>query len=83
MFREINTNEAVSTGQGGNRIQRYPDGSINFDLYRAAGRRERRAAILASIKAAAHLVRAIASRMGLVLTGKSGSPAAKQAHHAR
>ena len=79
MFRETNSNGAVSTRQGDD-VQRHPDGSINFGAYRAAASRERKAAIVESIESAASFVRAAFSWVA----GKSGSPAAKQAvHHAR
>jgi hypothetical protein len=84
MFRESNSNGAVSKGQVDDGVLRHSDGSINFNAYRAAARRERTAAIVSSIESAASFARAISSWTGAVLTGKSGSPAARhQAHHAR
>jgi hypothetical protein len=83
MFRERNTNGAVSDGPGDG-ILRHPDGSINFDAYRAAIRREREAAIASSIQGAASFVRATLAWKRNVLTGKWGSTATKHhAHHTR
>jgi hypothetical protein len=81
MFRETNTNGTVSKGQGDQGVLRYPDGSINFEAYRVAGRRAREAAIVSSITGAASFAR---NMLSWLWTAKSGSPAAKhQAHHAR
>jgi hypothetical protein len=79
MFREGNSSGAVSKGQAGDGVLRHPDGSINFNAYRAAARRERTAAIASSLEGAASFARAISSWTGSLLAGKSGS--AK--HHAR
>jgi hypothetical protein len=78
MFRESNSSDAVSRAQASDGL-RHPDGSINFNAYRAAARRERTAAIASSIEGAASFARAISSWTGSLLAGKSGS--AK--HHAR
>ena len=73
MFRESNSSGAVSKGQAGDGVLRHPDGSINFNAYRAAARRERTAAIASSIKGAASFARAISSWTGSLLTGKPES----------
>jgi hypothetical protein len=84
MYRESISNGTVSNWQGNDGVLRHPDGTINFDAYRAAGRRAREAAIISSIEGAVSFVRAMLSWTGNALTGKSGSPAAKHpAHHAR
>ncbi|MBR1125235.1 hypothetical protein JQ628_27190 [Bradyrhizobium lablabi] len=80
MVRESNSSGAVSQAQDGDRVLRYPDGSINFDAYRAAARRARQAAIASSIEGAASFARDAV----WWLTGRSGSSAAKQqTHHIR
>jgi hypothetical protein len=84
MFREINSSGTVSSRQGDDSVLRHPDGSINLSAYRAAASRERRAAIVESIQGAASFVRAAFAWAAAAVTGKSGSPAAKQpVHHAR
>jgi hypothetical protein len=60
MFRESNFDGTVSKGKGSDSVLRHPDGTINFDAYRAAGRRAREAAIVESIKGAASFARSIA-----------------------
>lgn len=79
MFRETNSNGAVSSTHGDDSVLRHPDGSIDFGAYRAAASRERKAAIVESIEGAAGFVRAAF----LWAAGKSGSPAKQPVHHAR
>lgn len=45
MFRESNFENASSLGGAADGVLRHPDGSINFDLYRARALRARRVAI--------------------------------------
>ena len=59
-------------------VIRHPDGSINFDAYRAAARRARRAAMASSIESAVHAVGAVLSSIAAGLAGKS---ARQPAHH--
>lgn len=67
MFRDSNSY--------GSAVVRHPDGSINFDAYRAIARRERQAAIAASIQR-------MLSRIASVFVGEPGA-ATHQPHHAR
>lgn len=50
MFRESNFENAASLGVAGDGVLRHPDGSINFDAYRARALRARRLAIASLIR---------------------------------
>lgn len=72
MFRESNFENPTSLGVAADGVLRHPDGSINFDLYRARALRARRVAI-------ASLMRRGLSALAVAFAGK-GAPAAR--HHA-
>lgn len=72
MFRNNNSN--------GSAVMRHPDGSINFNAYRAVARRERQAAIASSIEGAARATNAVLLSLAAVLAGRS---AKQPAHHAK
>jgi hypothetical protein len=80
MFRESNSNGAVSERHDIESVLRHPDGSINFDAYRAAARGARQAAIVSSIEGTTRAASAMLTSIGTALTGKS---AKHQAHHTR
>lgn len=60
-------------------VMRHPDGSINFNAYRAVARRERKAAIMASIDGISRAVAAVVSLIGTALVGKSAPHSTHQA----
>lgn len=64
----------------GNAVMRHLDGSIDFGAYRTAARRERQAAIVSSIEAAARATRALLASFGAVLADR---PVKQQPHHAK
>jgi hypothetical protein len=72
MFRESNSY--------GSAVMRHPDGSINFDAYRAVARRERQAAIASSIEGAARAANALLLSLGAHLARRI---AKHPAHHAK
>ena len=73
MFRENSSHPSVA-------VMRHPDGSINFNAYRAAARRAREAAIVSSIEGAVHTALAMLSSVGAALAGKSAN---HPPHHAK
>jgi hypothetical protein len=73
MFRENHS-------YGREAVVRHPDGSINFDAYRALARRERQAAIMSSLEGAARSANALLHSFGAVLAGRS---AKYPPHHAK
>jgi hypothetical protein len=73
MFRENSSHQRVG-------VIRHPDGSINFNAYRAAARSAREAAIVSSIEGAVHTALAMLSSVGAALAGKSAS---HPPHHAK
>ena len=77
MFRESNSNSAVSREPANQGVLRHPDGSINFNAYRAAARRAREAAIVSSIEGTKRAASAVLSLIGAALFGKH------QPHHTR
>ena len=72
MFRDSNSY--------GTAVARHPDGSINFDAYRAVARRERHAAIAASIECIARAANALLASVGTALAAKF---VRHPPHHAR
>jgi hypothetical protein len=70
MFRESNSNSAVSSEPANHGVLRHPDGSINFNAYRAAARRAREAAIVSSIEETTRAASAMLSLIGTALAGK-------------
>ena len=72
MFRESNWYRSA--------VMRHPDGSINFDAYRSAARRERQAAIASSLESAARATNGLLLSLGAVLTGRL---AKHPPHHAK
>ena len=73
MFRENSLHHSVA-------VMRHPDGSINFNAYRAVARRARQAAIVASVEGAVHTAHAMLSSVGAALAGKSAN---HPPHHAK
>jgi hypothetical protein len=69
-----------SYGSYGSPVLRHPDGSINFDAYRAIAHRERQAAIASLVEGAARATNALLLAFGAVLAGRA---AKHPPHHAR